>query len=107
MTKLYQDARAIVRAFGKPDLFITMTCNPTWPEIQENLLHRQYITDRPDLVARVFQLKLASLMKDLIEKGVFGRVKAHIYVIEFQKRGLPHAHILRMLHKADAIHTVE
>ena len=107
MTELYQDAMAIVRAFGKPDFFVTMTCNPTWPEIQQNLFHGQHSSDRPDLVARVFQLKLSSLMKDLIEKGVFGRVKAYIYVIEFRKRGLPHAHILMMLHAADVIHTVE
>jgi len=107
MTELYQDAMAIVRAFGKPDFFITMTCNPAWPEIKENLLNGQQATDRPDLVARVFQLKLSSLMKDLIEKGVLGKVKAHIYVIEFQKRGLPHAHILMMLNTADVIHSVE
>jgi hypothetical protein len=29
MTSLYRDAMAIVRKLGKPDLFITMTCNPT------------------------------------------------------------------------------
>jgi hypothetical protein len=28
MHKLYQDGMAIVRVFGKPDLFITITCNP-------------------------------------------------------------------------------
>ena len=28
----YQDAMAIVRNAGKPDLFITMTCNTNWPE---------------------------------------------------------------------------
>ena len=28
MNKLYQDAMGIVRRLGKPDLFITMTCNP-------------------------------------------------------------------------------
>lgn len=32
-----QDAMAIVRRYGKPDLFVTMTCNPKWKEIQENL----------------------------------------------------------------------
>ena len=31
MAQLYQDAMNIVRRFGKPDLFITFTCNPTWP----------------------------------------------------------------------------
>ena len=34
----YQDAMAIVNEKGKPDIFLTMTCNPNWPEIQENLL---------------------------------------------------------------------
>ncbi|XP_044597177.1 uncharacterized protein LOC123273764 [Cotesia glomerata] len=48
----YQDAMAIVRKFHKPDLFITMTCNPKWREISENLLPGQTASDRPDLVAR-------------------------------------------------------
>ena len=30
----YQDAMAIIRTIGRPDLFITMTCNPNWPELQ-------------------------------------------------------------------------
>ena len=29
-----QDAKARVAALGKPDLFVTMTCNPDWPEIE-------------------------------------------------------------------------
>ena len=33
----YQDALAIVREFGKPDYFVTMTANAAWPEITENL----------------------------------------------------------------------
>ena len=53
----YQDALAIVRKHGKPDLFITMTCNPKWPEITKHLLGNQTSTNRPDVVARVFQLK--------------------------------------------------
>ena len=28
-----QDAMTYVREFGTPDLFITFTCNPSWPEI--------------------------------------------------------------------------
>ena len=33
MRRRYQDLTAIVRKFGKPDLFVTVTCNPEWPEI--------------------------------------------------------------------------
>ena len=38
MTQLFQDAMAIVRTFGKPDIFYSMTANSNWPEIQEQLL---------------------------------------------------------------------
>ena len=54
----YQDAMATVRRDGKPDLFITITCNPMWKEIQDELLPGQKADDRPDLVDRVFQIKL-------------------------------------------------
>lgn len=38
MLQNYQDAVTVVRKYGKPDLFIAMTCNPKWREIIENLL---------------------------------------------------------------------
>ena len=41
MSALYQDAMAVVRKFGKPDLFITMTCNPKWTEITAALEENQ------------------------------------------------------------------
>lgn len=85
MHQMYQDAMAIVRRFGKPDLFITFTCNPKWPDIERNLLSGQTSTDRPDLVARVFHLKLKELLKDITEQNVFGKVIAFVYTIEFQK----------------------
>jgi hypothetical protein len=34
------------------------------------------------------------LLRDLTEKGLFGKMLSYVHVIEFQKRGLPHAHIL-------------
>ena len=87
MHQLYQDAMAIVKYFSKPDLFITFTCNPRWPEIQNELLTGQKSFDRPDLCCRVFNIKLKELMTDLCEKHVLGEVIAKIHVIEFQKRG--------------------
>lgn len=48
----YLDAMAIV-AHGKPDLFVTMTCNPRWLEICDNLEYQQKYENRPDLVASV------------------------------------------------------
>ncbi|XP_027124045.1 uncharacterized protein LOC113756002 [Coffea eugenioides] len=64
MRRRYIDAMALVQKYGRPDIFITMTCNTNWKEIQENLKYGENDQDRPDL---------------------------------FQKRGLPHAHLLLIL----------
>ena len=63
MYQLYQDSMSIVRALGKPDLFITFTCNPGWIEIQREL-NGSNAADRPDLCVRVFMIKLKLLLKD-------------------------------------------
>jgi hypothetical protein len=70
MNQLFQDSMAVCRAFNKPDIFLTMTANPNWPEIQDALLEeelpepgsnacrrKQTASDRPDIVARVFEQK--------------------------------------------------
>ena len=103
----FRDAMAIVREYHKPDYFITMTCNSKWPEITENLEVGQKAQDRPDLVARVFKQKKDQLMHDLISGEILGKVVSHMHVIEFQKRGLPHAHILIILANNDRTMTPE
>jgi hypothetical protein len=91
------DAMALVRKYGKPDIFLTMTCNPNWDEINRELYPGQTPQDRPDLVVRVFRAKLEELKDKLLQKDILGKVKAHVYVVEFQKRGLPHAHFLLIM----------
>ncbi|XP_058740821.1 uncharacterized protein LOC131613143 [Vicia villosa] len=113
MDQLYYDGMAICSKVGFPDLFITFTCNPNWPEIQRVLgpLHLNP-QDRPDIISRVFKIKFDQLLSDLTKKGVLGKVLAlkltlasrfivDMYTIEFQKRGLPHAHILIFLHPSN------
>ncbi|GJQ97094.1 DNA helicase PIF1, ATP-dependent [Tanacetum coccineum] len=39
MMQNYQDAMALCRTYGNPDLFITFTSNPKWPEISEMLTY--------------------------------------------------------------------
>lgn len=92
---------------GKPDLFITFTCNAAWPEITRELLPGQKAEDRPDLVSRVFKIKWNTFIQDITENQIFGRVEAIIYVIEFQKRCLPHGHTLVILHPDDKPRTPE
>ena len=97
----FQDGMAICREYHKPDYFITMTCNPHWPEIQTHLKEGQSAQDRPDIVARVFKQKKNQIMNDLKHGCIFGKVVAHMHVVEFQKRGLPHVHILIILDNQD------
>ncbi|KAL8614341.1 hypothetical protein ACOMHN_007679 [Nucella lapillus] len=89
-----QDAMAYVRKFGRPDLFITFTCNPKWDEIQRELFEGQDAKTRPDIISRVFHEKQKKLRWLLKEGQVFGTLKAWMYTIEWQKRGLPHSHTL-------------
>ncbi|XP_072062242.1 uncharacterized protein [Arachis hypogaea] len=101
----YQDAMAICRYVGYPDLFLTFTCNPKWSENDYMLedIDGQKSDDRLDIVSRVFSIKLMELINDNKCRHIFGRVTDVVYTIEFQKRGLPHAHILVFLHSDDKI----
>ncbi len=90
---------ALVRKFGKPDLFITMMCNPNWPEILHELRCGEEANDRPNLTYKVFNMKLNALLKDLLKNGVLGTMVADIHVVEWQKRNLSHGHILIILRR--------
>lgn len=107
MRQQYHDAMTIVRKYGRPDLFITFTCNPKWKEITEQLQPYQDASARPDIVSRVFQLKVEMFMQLIKKDKIFGEVKAHVYVIEFQKRGLPHLHSLFWLEEEYQLRTPE
>ena len=93
MTQLFQDAMAICRHFHKPDLFLTITANSKWPEIIHSLFPDQIATDCSDIVSQVFEQKKKALLK-LIDNSFFSTTVAHIYTIEFQKRGLLHIYLL-------------
>ncbi len=107
MVQNYQDAMAIYRWAGCPNAFVTFSYNPQWLEIKRALLFGQQPQDRSDLVTRVFKIKLKEMINDIHKNHILGRTIAGIYVIEFQKRGLPHAHILIFFTKDYKPHTVE
>ena len=92
----YLDALAICREFIKFDLFITITCNPKWDSVKENVCDGQQPPDRPDIMNRIFNEVVRSLLEDL-KNGCFGPLKARLHTIEGQFRGLKHAHILALL----------
>ena len=103
-----------------------MTANPTWPEIANNLLLGKYVlslclnfvlsvllqligqsaTDQPDMVAHVFYQKQQALLQK-IQKGYYGPVAGLVYTIKYQKRGLPHMHLLIFLEDEHKIWVIE
>ena len=80
------DAMKYVQVFGRPHLFLTMTANPTWKEIVQELAPGQTASERHELVARVFSLKVELLKKLLYKDGIFGKRIANAASIEWQKR---------------------
>lgn len=86
-----------VRYHGRPDLFVTFTTNPKWKEVTSNIFANQSPKDRPDVIARVFNRNWNALMACFTKFKIFGEVAAYVYSVEWQKRGLPHAHILLWL----------
>ena len=82
MLQNYQDAMAICRWAGYPDIFITFTCNPAWPEITRFCsAHSVTPSDRPDILTRIFRLKLQALIKYLKEQKIFGTIRVGMFVI--------------------------
>jgi hypothetical protein len=61
-------------------------------------LNRQQAIDRPDLLCQVFILKVRELLADL-KNYLFGRYAGYIYIIEYQKCGLPYIHLLLFLRR--------
>jgi hypothetical protein len=70
----YQDAMAICRVYGPPDLFVMFTCNTKWREIADALRFEpgQQPCDRSDLVVRVFRMKVDEFIADIREGKTFG-----------------------------------
>ncbi|KAL7291672.1 hypothetical protein TKK_0014707 [Trichogramma kaykai] len=103
----YLDSMILVQVKGKPDLFVTITCNPLWKEIIDNISNHELAADRPDVVVRVFHEKMKMLRSYLTKLHIFGKAVAFTYVIEFQKRGLLHAHLLLWLSSESKIRNAD
>ena len=115
LNSLSLDALTAVAELGEPTLFITATCNAKWREILERLPEHQTAFDRPDITVPVFREKLRLLLQNLksgcytegfLKNGKYANKSPKnctlyvMHVIEYQNRGLPHAHIVCKLKNA-------
>ena len=58
-------------------------------------------------MSQVFYLKLKELLHDIKKRKIFGSYKGLVMTVEYQKRGLPHVHILLFLDQSRPINTRE
>lgn len=56
------DALALSRQRGKPDLMITATTNPRWPELLQKLLPGQSAAEVPHITNRVFKVRFRAIL---------------------------------------------
>ncbi|KAL6541113.1 hypothetical protein OROMI_024996 [Orobanche minor] len=77
MIKNYHDAMGICRCVGYPNLFVTFTCNPKWPEYVRFIKRRNLRPeDRPDILSRIFHAKLDNLLREFRHGNIFVETKA-------------------------------
>eukprot|EP00663_Eupelagonemidae_sp_cell21sb_P007461 gene7461-4256_t len=131
MWMLLQNALTLSSRRKKATFFDTMTCNPHWDEITSCLHPGQTAYDRPDITSRVFRRKLDEVLRaissgkwhtrwkkkgaaDPVTSGQPADISCHeseeledtelvwrVYVIEYQERGLPHAHLVYRVEAQD------
>ncbi|GFR71486.1 ATP-dependent DNA helicase PIF1 [Elysia marginata] len=81
-SEAFQDAMAIVRHLGKPDIFITFTCNSKW-----SLNPQEQACDRPDLSCRIFKQKFDALMDDILKSKILGSVTSSYCYSRIPEKG--------------------
>ena len=102
MSNRLQDSLRVMQVCGTPAFFVTMTCsNESARGLCEAAWHGSRCEtpgdcncqDMPEMGVKVFRAQVEQLVSDA-RNGCFGPYQAHCYAIEFQKRGLPHVHML-------------
>jgi hypothetical protein len=66
MSALAKNALILVSEFGCPHVFLTLTCNPKWPEIMSQLLDGQTAFDCPEVTVAVFKSRLDQMKIRLV-----------------------------------------
>ena len=96
LKKKQLNSLALIAEYGKPHMFLTLTCNPKWPELGDALPHGQTAYDNPVITNMVFKKRLDALLYNIRHGKYFGQRKTvyEMHCIEYQHRGLPHSHVV-------------
>jgi hypothetical protein len=81
LSTLAKYALVLVSEYGCLHLFLTLTCNPEWPEIQSQFINGQTVFDYPDVTVPVFKSRLDKF-KTNIRNGKYFESCEVIYIIQ-------------------------
>jgi hypothetical protein len=108
MAQHYQDAMCMAKEVAFPSYFITVTSNPGSEGIMGNLFPGQTALERDDIICRAFEgMFVHHFLVDLTTNHVLGVPLCWVYTKEYQKRGLPHIHLLLTMRAQDRPVTAE
>ncbi len=80
LSALAKNGLVLVSEYGCPHVFLALTCNPEWPEIQSQLMNGQTAFDCPDVTVPVFKSRLDKF-KTNIRNGIYFKSSEVIYII--------------------------
>ena len=72
---------------------LQVTCNQGHREIRVSTNDED---GRADVICRYFAKQIDKLLEYIKDGRAFGELVTYCYVIEFQKRGNPHTHMVRL-----------
>ncbi len=97
MQQLYQNFMIIAHYFEKFIMFVTCIANLHWSEIIAAFELNQKVENQLNIITQVFHKKIKTLLQNL--KTQYDQYFDIIWTIKYQKRDLPHIHILLFLHQ--------
>lgn len=100
---LYRFSSFVFKSGSRCSLIITITTNPTWPQIEAQLGPDQWSTDISMIVCWVFKSRLENVIAKM--KLRFEAVVSVVRVIEFQKPGLHDAQIVLKVGSYQQLHS--
>lgn len=89
-SEVENDGFLLSAKFGAPNFFLTLTMNLEWNEFKDIKEFDPYHNGAA--ISRIFKIRFHRLLKYLSSSQLFGKIHAYIWRIEYQQRGLPHAH---------------
>ena len=93
----FMDIMQLFARVQRPIFYNVFEYNPDWREIVEALPNVDVWQQHPDVVTKIFRMKLTSLINTIMYPEPSVPMYALVYRVEWQKRGLPRLHMMLIM----------